>query len=149
MEKFDAEKAARVWQRVRAGEPAAPGPREESVEVLHQSNALAGLYLGLQRRLTGEARAPVRKLYRQHRELTACLKGMLRLSGATVPGLPPVSPGTGPIPGILESCFHRERRLGDALAGRSGDPALGPVYRLLADQAVHRELAVLALLGEV
>ena len=148
MENFDAEKATRVWQRVKGVVPAPPALQESPRELLHQSQALAGLYLGLQRQLKGQAAGRARELYRQHWELTACLKGMCLTAGEAVPGLGPAIPGTGTARSILEGCFHRERRLGDALASRAGPGGLGPVWQLLTGQAVKRAAAVLALLGE-
>ena len=148
MDGIDTKMAARVWQRVKGTEqPAAPGGTD-LLDILFQSHGLAGIYLGLQRRLTGESAAQVRELYRRQRSLSACVKGMLLSCGKPLPGLPPMVAGTGSLRSVLEGCFHRERRLMDALAGHAGDENLGPVCRMLADQALQRTVAVLELLGE-
>ena len=149
MEGIDTQMAARVWKRVKA--PAQPAPAEEVglLALLFQSHGLAGLYLGLQRRLTGESAAQARDLYRRHVRLSACLKGMLLASGEPLPGLPPMVAGTGSLRSILEGCFHREQRLMHGLAGHTGDEKLGPVCRLLAEQSAQRAAMVLEILGEV
>ena len=149
METFDTQMAARVWKRVKAPNQPVPVEGRGLQELLFQSHGLAGLYMGLQRRLTGEGAARVRDLYRQHRNLSACLKGMLLVSGEVVPGLPPMVAGSGSLRSVLEGCFHREQRLADGLAGYTGEENLGTACRILAEQAAHRAIAVLELLGEV
>ena len=149
MENIDAGMARRVWQRVQG---AAAEPMAENTptgDLIFQSHALAGLYWGLQRRLTGQATARAKELHRQHKELTACLKGISLVSNQTVSGLPPINTGSGTVRNILLGCFHRERRLGDGLACRAGDPVLGSIWQLLAGQALKRAVAVLELLGEI
>lgn len=149
MEGFDAEKAARVWQRVQGGQTAGAAPvRDGPAELLHQSHALAGLYLGLQRRLPGKTAGRIRELYHRHRELMACLKGICLATGGAAPGLPPMEAGSGTVHGILTGCFHRERRLGEGLAALAAQRELGQVCALLAGQAAQRELTVLEVLGE-
>ena len=149
MEKIDTGMARRVWQRVQT---AAPEDKETKVpdgELIFQSHALAGLYWGLQRRLAGQSAAKAKELHRQHSELTACLKGLALAAGQTVPGLPPINTGGGSLRSLLLGCFHRERRLGDALAAQASDPVFAPVWQLLSAQALKRATAVLELLGEI
>ena len=149
MEGIDTKMAARVWKRVKAQEQPTPTAGTELLDMLFQSHGLAGLYLGLQRRLTGEGAAQARELHRQHRSLSACLKGMILASGDALPGLPPMVPGTGNTRSILEGCLHRERRLTNALASRGSEENLGAFCRILAEQAARRGLAVLELLGDL
>lgn len=148
MEGFDTEKAARVWQRVQGKEaPAAVG--EGPAEVLFQTHALAGQYLGLQRRMNGKAAGEVRELYRRQDRALACLKGIWLASGRTPPKLPPMTAGTGTARSILEGCAHRERRLRGALERLADDAEHGKIYGLLAQQAAQRQMAVLEILGEL
>ena len=148
MEKIDAGMARRVWRRVQQSAPELTTEKKSDGELVFQSHALAGLYWGLQRRLTGQAAAQARELHRQHKELAACLKGIALASGQTVSGLPPINTGSGTIRSILLGCFHRERRLGEALGCQSGDPVFGPIWQLLAGHALKRSVTVLQLLGE-
>ena len=149
MEKIDAGMAQRVWQRVQGTAPEPIMEKTPNGDLIFQSHSLAGLYWGLQRRLTGQAAAQAKELYRQSKELTACLKGIALTSGQTVPGLPPINTGSGTVRSILLGCFHRERRLGDALGSQSGDPAFGAVWQILSAQALKRAVSVLALLGDI
>lgn len=149
MEGFDAGMARRVWQRVQGAAPEATTETPLNADLIFQAHSLAGLYWGLKHRLTGQAAAKAKELHRQHRELIACLKGIALIDRQTVPGLPPINTGSGPIPNILQGCFHRERRLGDALGSQKADPALDPVWQLLSGQALKRSVMVLELLGEV
>ncbi len=149
MEDFDAGMARRVWQRVQGSAAEPTAEKSPSDDLIFQSHSLAGLYWGLQRRLTGQPALQARELHRQHRELTASLKGIALVSGQNVPGLPPINTSSGTIRSILMGCFHRERRLGDALSGQVGDPVLAPVWQLLAGKAAKRAVAVLELLGEI
>ena len=149
MEGFDAGMARRVWQRVQGAAPEAMTETAPDGDLIFQAHSLAGLYWGLKHRLTGQAAAKAKELHRQHRELIACLKGIALASGQTVPGLPPINTGSGPISNILQGCFHRERRLGDALGCQKADPAFAPVWQTLSGQALKRAVVVLELLGEV
>lgn len=149
MENIDAGMARRVWQRVQGSAAEPTTEKTPNTDLIFQSHGLAGLYWGLQRQLTGQSALQARELHRQHRELTACLKGMALVSGQTIPGLPPINTGSGTIRSILLGCFHRERRLGDALACQTGDPVFGPVWQTLAGKAAKRACALLELLGEI
>lgn len=149
METIDTGLAQRVWQRVNGTQQSATAGGADILNMVFHSHGLAGLYQGLQKQLAGQENARIRELYRQHRDLTACLKGMLLISGETLPGLPPMVPATGSLRSVLEGCFHRESRLENALAARSGDKNLGNVFRMLEKQAVSRTAAVLELLGEI
>lgn len=150
MEVFDQETAARVWQRVQRREGFAEPEtgQEDPVSLMLQSHALAGLYLGMQRRFTGAGAERIRRLYRQHRETIACLKGLCRLSG-TAPGLPPMEAGSGDTADRLRSCAHRERRLGAAFARLAAEGEFAQVYAQLSRQAGERCREVLQLLGEL
>ena len=148
MDTFDRETAARVWARVqqREGPGEMPGPRTCPDGLMRQSHELAGLYLGMQRRFVGNAGQRIGELYRSHRHLTGCLRGLCRLSDGHLPGLTPMKAGNGPLPGQLEACYHRELRLLEGL-GQLAAEGNAPVYGLLSRQAAERCLTVLSLLG--
>lgn len=149
MEGIDAKMAARVWQRVKAPEQPAQVAGRSLSDMLFQSHGLAGLYQGLQRRMTGAAAARARELYHRQERLSACLKGMILLSGSPIPALPPMVPGTGSLRSILEGCCHRERRLLAGLSGGCPEENPAPVFHLLAEQTVQRIATVLELLGDL
>lgn len=148
MEPFDREKAARVWQRVQSRDglagiaAAAEGPGE----LLLQVNALAGLYMGLQRMTGGKTGERFRALYRSLRRTADCLRGLCRLEG-TAPGLPPMETGKGTVQERLRSCAHRERRLGQALARLGMEGEFAPVSARMAKDSWERCATVLEILG--
>lgn len=147
MEGFDAETAARVWQRVQSRRPmAAMTPEPTARELVLQSHALAGLYLGLHRMLGGRAGERLRELYRDQLRTKECLRGLCMLEGEAPP-LPPMESGKGSARDRLRACVHREQRLGEALAGLAAEGEYAQVYGRLARQAGERCLRVLELLG--
>ncbi len=147
MEGIDQEKAARVWQRVQnRAAPAAPAPAGESLpELLLQSQALAGIYLGLQRRFSGKDGETIRSLYQQHRDLACCLRGLCLAADRAVPKLPPMEAGSGGTRDQLLSAARRELWLRDCLGRETGE--FQPVFARLCDQAAARAQTALMLTG--
>lgn len=150
MDELDMQMAQRVWQRVQSREtPVTAAPRrEDPVSLMFQSHDLAGLYLGVQRSVHGRTGEQIKKLYREHRKTVEILRGICRMTGGTVPKLPPMTAGNGTPGSILESCFRREQRLGNCFAELARGGEFGGVYGGLADWASQRQLTVLSLLGD-
>ena len=146
MEKFDAEKAARVWQRVQSREEAGP-MKPDFGTLIRQAQEQAACYRALSRVLPGKNPERMREFWRQQQRAGDCLKGICRISGI------PIGPGagtqvrTGSLGTMLESCCHGERRLVAEYYARTGDPEWGRVYAHLAAEAVQRCAVLLEILG--
>ena len=140
MEKFDREKAARVWERVLKREDLAPlEPRKTDLTPLVLSaQELAGLYHAAARQLGGKDGELVRGLLRQQKGMAACLKGICQISGGRVPKFPGFTPPREPA-----------RRLLGELSKHVSDPEFGQVFRTLAEGAGRRCLTVLEILGRM
>lgn len=151
MEEFDGEKAARVWERVLKREDLTPlEPRKTDLTPLVLSaQELAGLYHAAARQLGGKEGELVRGLLRQQKGMVACLKGICQISGGRVPKFPGFTPPREPARRLLESCYHRERRLLGELSRHVSDPEFGQVFRSLAEGAGKRCLTVLEILGRM
>ncbi len=147
MEGIDQDKAARVWQRVQSrAAPTTLDPAGESLpELMLQSHALAGIYLGLQRRFSGKDGETIRSLYQQHRDLACCLRGLCLAADRAVPKLPPMEAGSGGTRDQLLSAARRELRFRECLGREVGE--FQPVLARLCDQAAARAQTALMLAG--
>ena len=127
---------ARVWQRVL---PTAPQEQQSLQMLLRQlSQDLAFLK---QLSKTGEE-ATLGLLIREYTGQLHCLKGILILTGGTVPRTAPTCPPDH----SLRRCFDGAlQRLG-AWQLRSSDPIYGPVFRDLAHQTQHHCRSIAELL---
>ena len=145
MENMDAEKAARVWQRVQAGHGSDP---EELMTLAALERSDAAVYLQLSHRFQGEEAALLRRLYRQKLSRAACLRGMYqlrtgnRLSSAPVKGQPLQNTQAA-----LRRCYGREMQSLAACEARSHDPEYGPVFGDLARQGRTHCQLLLTLIG--
>lgn len=146
MEKFDADKAARVWQRVQNREEPAP-LRQEPGALIRMTGEQAALYRALSRCLSGRGAERMRKYYTQQQRTGDCLRGICRLSGIPAPGAgqPAFQPEAARR--MLEKACHGERRLVGEYTARMGDPDWGRVYGRMAAEAAERCWGLLELLG--
>lgn len=146
MEQFDAEKAARVWQRVQSRE--APEPlRKEPGALIRAAGEQAAYYRNLSRALPGKYGERLRDYVRQQQRDADCLKGICRICGIT-PALGPAKPVQPEPPArMLEKCCHGERRLFGEYSARTGDPDWGRVYGKMATEAAERCCGLLEILG--
>lgn len=143
MEPYSAEKAARVWQRVRgeapAGAPAQPSPRELMLLEAEAETA----FIHLARQFPGSA-SRLQQLARNARRCRDCLGGICRLREGKCPRftLPPPRDGGG-----LRRCCGRSLRAVNAYRALSADPEYGTVYAALAEEKQQQLREVLELLG--
>lgn len=146
MEQFDADKAARVWQRVQNRE--APEPlRKEPGALIRASAQQAAYYRHLSRALPGKYGERLREYVRQQQRAADCLKGICRLSGIT-PAAGPAGTVQAEAPiRMLEKCCHGERQLFSEYAARTADPEWGRVYGKMAAEAAERCCGLLEILG--
>lgn len=128
--------AARVWQRVLS-----PGPQEQqSLQMLLRQLSLDHAYL--QRLSKADDRFPG-QLLQEYADQLRCLRGILALTGGSIPRPSPASPPEH----SLSRCYdHALQRLG-AYQLRSSDPVYGPVFRDLAQQTEHHCRWITELLG--
>lgn len=147
MEKYDAEMAARVWQRVR-GEAAPEGPLPPSVQALAAAElAQAAALLQLSRQLQGRQKAQARRLYEEEKAHGDILRGIHFLMTGKRPMLR-IAPAEGIAPEIaLRKCYGASLRAMKAYEGRSAEPEYGPVFASLARQEKEHCALLLELLG--
>ena len=129
--------AARVWQRVHSTAP----QEQQSLQVLMRQLSQDLAYLKQLAKNGDEATLGL--LIREYTGQLHCLKGILTLSGGTVPRIAPTCPPDH----SLRRCFEGAlQRLG-ACQLRSSDPIYGPVFRDLAHQTQHHCCCITELLG--
>ena len=129
--------AARVWQRVLA-----PAPQEQqTLQFLARQLSLDQGYL--KQLSKGNDDRTLGQLVQEYASQLRCLRGILKLSGGSLPGHVPASPPDH----SLGRCFdHALQRLA-ACQIRSSDPVYGPVFRELAKQTEHHCRCITELLG--
>jgi len=148
MDKIDANKAARVWQRVRS-DPAMQRPEQGLLELIAQEGADAATYLQLSRRFQGKDSNTLRKLFEQEQSHAACLKGIYMLITGTRPTTRALQPEQGDPESILRRCYGAEMRCLARYEERSSDPEYGHVFTRLAEQEREHCHYVLELLGKL
>lgn len=146
MEAYNAEKAAKVWQRV-LGE--APSGTEQwgMQQLIMDAFTEAATYSSLSRRFQGKPAAAFRQLAEEKQKQAACLRGICILAEGTCPAAKNAPLPHGTTEAVLRRCYGQECRCIAEYERRSSDPEYGPVYARLAAQ--ERELCcqLLALLG--
>lgn len=148
MQAYDAEKAARVWERVHAGREEPPqGQNLPALIAAEWSDAAA--YLRLAQHFRGKEAAALRRMAEEEKAHGACLKGIYTLITGEKPAIPAPAAGRETIQGALRRCYHREISALSAYEQRSSDPEYGPVFAKLAAQEKEHCRIVLELLGKV
>ena len=148
MEKYDAQKAARVWQRVQAEQPQV-ATASQLQEMLEEEWLDATTYLQLARQFQGPIREKLQRMGKDEQTHAACLKGIYTLTTGGHPAqktkqMPPESPQT-----ILRRCYGREMRSLARYEENSRDPQYGQVFRRLAEQEREHCKMILELLGSM
>lgn len=148
METYDPEKAARVWQRVRATAPAEPDSGN-LLALIAGEWADAATYLYLSRGRQGKEAAALRRLFEEEQAHAACLKGIYTLTTGQKPVIRTPPPVQEPIEVTLRRCYGREMRSLAEYEARSADPEYGPVFARLAAQEREHCRIVLELIGSL
>lgn len=155
MDTIDREKAARVWQRVRGENAAAPAPTPQA-DITHVLTALiaeewtdAATYLHLSRHFQGQHSAALRRMYEQEQAHTACLKGIYTLITGNRPNVRAIQPELSDPETVLRRCYGREMRCLAEYEARSNDPHYGQVFARLAQQEQEHCSKILELLGSL
>lgn len=148
MEKYDAEAAARVWQRVRN--------RPEQREELNDLPAMiagewwdGATYLRLSRQFSGKEAAILRKMFEEEQSHAACLKGIYTLltGEQLVNQMPAIK--QEPVSATLRRCYGREMQCLAQYERWSEHREYGPVFSRLAQQERAHCAALLELLGNL
>lgn len=152
METYDAEKAARVWQRVRGFDTPAPSSRdtgepEELLRLIQREWQDAAVYLHLSRRMQGKQAAMLHRLFEEEQSHAACLKGIYRLVTGQPAATSSPAPPQEPIEVTLRKCYGREMHSLADYEARTAHPEYGPVFQKLAAQEREHCRIVLQLLG--
>lgn len=147
MESYDAEKAARVWQRVR---PGSDGLHVERLQtLLLQTQQLSMTYRTLARQVKPPYYTALKQLSEQKQAQVDCLRGIyiLAVGPCPTPNIP--RPKSEPIIVALRRCFASETQLLTQLELLSAEPAHGPVFATLTeDQKAHCK-AIIGLAGQL
>ena len=148
MEQFDAEKAKRVWQRVRGTEEEAQP--EMSLQALAvEEKRSAARYLMLSRLMQGRSKMLLRQLAEQSRSHAACLNGMSLMEGGKVLSTR-INPPVDEMPLVaLRKCYAHTLQSASAYAQRQHDEEYGHVFSRLSRQAREQGMAILEILGSL
>ena len=146
MNRIDPQQAARVWQRVRAGDRLSD---RELQAMISQAWTRAATYLKLSRQLQGKDSAALRQLYGEQQAHAACLKGMYTLITGTQPTVKAL-PETGQDPAaILRRLYGKSMQALADYEAKTADPEYGPVFARLAEREKDHCRAVLELIGNL
>ncbi len=146
---YDAEKAARVWERVHSA-PAAP---EDLAGVLPSliadEGTAAATYLLLSRRYQGREAQLLRSMYQEEQSHAACLKGIYTLiTGEHVTVNTPQVPMEN-TEAVLRRCYGAQMRSLAAYEQWSNHREYGPVFARLVQQEREHCRILLEILGSL
>ena len=145
---YDAEKAARVWERVHAGAETIPQGQDLPALIAAEWTA-AAIYLRLSRHFQGKDAATLRRISEEEKAHEACLRGIYTLLTGEKAAISAPVAGQESLVATLRRCYQREIRALCAYEQRSNDPEYGPVFAKLAAQEREHCCSVLALLGKL
>lgn len=151
MKPYDPQKAAQVWQRVRAQQPEAPQtPRDLNLSALIMEElSMAAAYQQLARQLNARQSAALQRLSREELAHAACLKGICILVTGEAPAVQTPATEKDALLLALRKCCGREMRSLRDYESRVSDPEYGPVFRRLAEQEWEHCRTLLELIGSL
>ena len=142
MERYDPEKAARVWQRVRGPQEAA-APPEDLAAIIQWERQQTHLLRQISRQLP-----PAAALADDCSRCAATVSGICALTGTPAPGKVP-APNREPGDRILQKCCLLGLRCCAAYERQATHREYGPVFAQLAQEKRLFCCRVLALLGNM
>ena len=148
METYDAEVAARVWQRVHA--TAAGGDETAAICAMITGEWTdAAIYLRLSRYFQGKDAGILRQMFEEEQSHAACLKGIYTLLSGTryVAKTPPMP--QEPVEVTLRRCYGREMQSLAQYEQWSTHREYGPVFLRMAQQEREHCRRLLELLGRL
>ena len=140
MEQYDAQKAARVWQRVRGEEPRDDLPLPGSEE------QLAALYRSLGRLIPGPVPGQLEQECMNH---AATVRGIWNLIGTPRQNAKVPEGTKSTAPALLGTCYSRTLRAIGEYERFSDHPEYGCAFRILAEQKRQQACRLLGLLGSL
>lgn len=123
---------SQVWQRVYPKEPGEQQTLQGLLLQLKQDRAFLQQLLGDD------------PLIREYGDQFACLKGVLMLTGGTLPR----SSSNSKTKLTLSQCYHHALHRLSAYQLRSSDPVYGPVFRNLAQQTERHCRLIVQIMGQ-
>lgn len=146
MKSYDANAAARVWDRVQST-ALPPGDAPLILNLIAEAQLDAVCYRQLSKALPPALSASIRQLAQQTQAQGSCLKGIYTMITGETPKLPPQKISADP-PGILlRRCYGRQMRALSQYEARQSDPQYGHVFRSLARQSQEHCRKILETLG--
>lgn len=148
MQSYDAEKAARVWERVHASAEVQPqGISLPSLIAAEWTDAAT--YLRLSQQFRGKEAAALRRLAEEEKAHGACLQGIYLLLTGEKAAVAAPTIGHESISASLRRCYNRKLRALSAYEQRSNDPEYGVVFARLAAQEKEHCCVIMELLGKL
>ena len=140
MERFDSEKAARVWQRVRSD-----GSEEQELSGLPALIAAEAELAALYKRI-GKQYPQASQLARDCHANAAMLRGICGFAGQPRPQ-PKFSPSAPK--NVLQLCYSRTLQAAGEYEKRSSHPEYGCAFRAMAEKKRAHACRILELAGKV
>ena len=151
MNNYNAEKAARVWQRVHST-PEISVPEAEAAQLAVLINTEwtdAAVFLHLSKHLSGRSAKLLHTLHEQKHAHTACLKGIyVLLTGNQAAVQTPALPQE-PVQVTLRRCYGRQMQCLGQYEHLASHPQYGPVFARLARQEQEHCRILLEVLGSL
>lgn len=148
MEKFDSQKAARVWSRVQ-GQQAGSFDVQQLPELIAQEQRAANTYLQMSRRMQGRDSVLLRQMAQQEQDHAACLKGLYTLITGSQPQIPAVREPQINAQQLLRSCYGEQMHRLARYEARTGDAEYGHIFAHMAAQEQEQCHRLLSLLGRL
>ena len=153
MENYDAQMAARVWERVRGTPqevpPAAPLREEDTIAALIAGElAAAAVYARLAQGRDGWEGTLLRRLAGEERAHAACLKGVYRLITGRSAAVQAPPPAREAKEAALRRSYTRTLQALREYGARCASGEFGPAFTILAQQERAHCASLLELLGQ-
>lgn len=147
MERYDMQKAARIWERVHASSEAEQNPATVLPALIVGERMAAATYLQLSRRFQGREARLLRQLYQEEQSHVACLQGIYTLiTGEQMAAkTAPVPQGT--VVAVLRKCYGEEMRSLAEYEQWASHREYGPVFARLVQQEREHCRMLLEILG--
>lgn len=148
MKQYDANTAARVWDRVQ--NTAVPvGDSQVILNLIAEEMLDSATYMRLVKRLPPPQAAIARQIAQQEQAHISCLKGIYTLITGRKAIVPPPTVSDDPPEIVLRRCYGREMRCLAQYESRQGDPQYGHIFRKLTLQEQEHCHRILEILGVI
>lgn len=146
MDRFDPAAERKVWQRVQS--TGGQIQREDLRGLILSAQEAAADYRFLMGQLKGTAADQAKKLWEGAQETVACLKGLQQLRAVQPRRIVSPPKQQQSVRRVLESSYHRCRRMAGEYTARSADGECGFVFMRLAQREQENCVRIAALLGQ-